>query len=656
MADFGFAAMVLAFAMSLYAAAAALLGAYRRSPELLASGRNGALVVALLLTAAVSSLAYLLAVGDFQTRYVAEVSNRAMPMFYRLTSVWGAQAGSLLFWSWIMSVFGGAAIMRKWEGQRESMPYVIAVIMVTLAFFLSLNVFVENPFEQLDFRPEDGQGLNPLLRHPGMIIHPPALYLGFVGFVIPYAFAIAALITGNTGDTWIRTTRRWTLFAWLFLSLGLLLGGWWAYDVLSWGGYWNWDPVENAALIPWLIATPFLHSVVIQERRGMFKVLNTSMVILTYCLVIFGTFLTRSGVIGSVHSFAQSAIGPLFLGFVGAMFLFSVILLFDRYDSLAGENELDSYFSRESAFMLVNLLFWGIAFAVFWGTIFPVLSEAVTGDKIIVGPPFFEQVTGPLFLAILVLMGVGPLLGWRRSSPKKLLGRVAWAVGATALLMAALYVTGAVRAWQPLAGIGACVFTSLTTLEEFWRGARALRKEGGVFGYPPAFWRLFGRNRRRYGGYLVHVGVIMVSLGIIGTHFYQTETQKNVSPGESIALGPYELTYLEIHRAPSDADVISTEAVLSVYKNGRPVGELRPRNDFYVFYSQPMTIPAVRSTAVDDLYAVLAGWEEGGASATFKVYINPLVNWLWGGGAVFILGTLVAAWPARRGRSGGGFS
>jgi len=389
MANVGYVALLLALVLSLYAAVAALVGARRRVPELVMSARNAALAVTGLLTLAVVILEYLLISGDFRTLYVAEVTNRAMPLFFKMTALWGSQAGSLLFWSWLMSLFSGAVLLRKWGKMRTLMPYVIVVTQVTLAFFVSLiagiwtlleaplatlgfangaallaDMITINPFHQLGFTPADGNGLNPLLRHWGMIIHPPMLYLGFVSFVIPYAFAIAALATRQTGDLWIRATRRWTLIAWLFLSLGLLLGAWWAYGVLGWGGYWAWDPVENAALMPWLVGTAFLHSVMIQEKRGMFKVWNMVLIILTYSLVIFGTFLTRSGVISSVHTFAQSGIGPLFLGFIGVMFIASVVLLFERLDSLKSENELDSMFSREAIFLLQNLLFLAILFVL----------------------------------------------------------------------------------------------------------------------------------------------------------------------------------------------------------------------------------------------------------------------------------------------------
>ncbi len=649
MPNVGYVAITLAFILAVYASVVAVVGAQRRVPELVVSARNAAYGVTGFLTLAVIIIEYLLITGHYQTRYISEVSNRAAPLFYRVTALWGGQDGSLLFWSWLMSIFAAIVLLRKWGSMRIMMPYVVAVTQITVAFFIGLVVFVANPFEQLNFVPADGSGLNPLLRHFGMVIHPPVLYIGFVAFVIPFAFGVAALITRQSGDLWIRTTRRWTLTAWLFLSLGLLLGGWWAYDVLGWGGYWGWDPVENAALIPWLVGTPFLHSVMMQENRGMLKRWNMALIILTFSLVIEGTFLTRSGVISSVHSFAQSAIGPLFLGFIGVMFVLSFYLFVSRWNDLESENELDSLISRESFFLLNNLLFIGLAVIVWWGTHFPLFSEAIVGEKIVVGPPFFEKTTGPLWAAIVLLMGVAPLIPWRRASTKKLRDSLLWPTAVGLGTMALLYTVGGVKIWGAVLGFGFCAFTLAATLIEYWRGASARHRARGE-SYPVALWRLVGRNHRRYGGYFIHIGVILVAIGVIGSRFYQVETQRNLAIGETMTitsefLGTYELTYQGLRDGPSPDDRIITEAVLTVSHNGRPVGSLIPNREFFVVQQQPMTIPDKRSTLADDLYVILAGWEGTGETATFKAYINPLVNWLWIGGFVFIIGTLIAAWP-----------
>ena len=445
-----------------------------------------------LITLSVLSLIYLLVTGDYQVEYVSSVTSNSMPIYLRITALWGGQSGSLLFWSWLLSAFATAVTLRKWERDREFLPWVIVVSLVTLLFFLIMIVFYENPFARIWHLPggdftvamlkpagavlaamRDGRGLNPLLRHPGMVIHPPMLYLGFVSFVIPFAFAIAALVTGRTDDRWIRITRRWTLIAWLFLSLGLILGGRWAYDVLGWGGYWGWDPVEIAAFMPWLTGTAFLHSVMIQEKRGMLKRWNMVLIILTYSLVIFGTFLTRSGVLSSVHAFAQSAIGPLFFGFIGLTFIVSMFLLQKRWGDLKSETQMTSMLSREALFLLNNLLFMGILVVCFWGVIFPIISELVTGQKITVGPPFYERATAPLFAGLVLLMGIAPLAAWRHSTAKTL-GRALWKPFIFSLVLGlGLPLLLGVYHWAALLGFWLCAFVGTVTLYEFWRGAHS---------------------------------------------------------------------------------------------------------------------------------------------------------------------------------------
>jgi len=662
-ANLGFGALVIAFLIALYGIVAAVVGVLRKIPAWVDSARNAMLLTFPLLTLSALSLIYLLVEGHYEVEYVASVTSNSMPLYLKITALWGGQAGSLVFWTWLMSAFASAVTLRRWDRDREFLPWVIVVAMVTLAFFLGLVLFVENPFAriwqlpqgqavQAMFQPSgsvlfmqpDGRGLNPLLRHPGMVIHPPLLYLGFVSFVMPYAFAIASLVTGRVDDRWIRLTRRWTLVAWLFLSLGLLLGGRWAYDVLGWGGYWGWDPVEIAAFMPWLTGTAFLHSVMIQEKQGMLKHWNMVLVILTYDLVIFGTFLTRSGVLSSVHAFAQSAIGPLFFGFIGLTFVISLALLLHRWNELKAETQMSSMLSREALFLLNNLLFMGILVVCFWGVIFPLISELVSGQKVTVGPPFYERATAPLFAGLLLLMGIAPLAAWGRSSIQTL-GRAAWkpALG-TPLAVGGLFLAG-VRQPAALIGFGLVAFTATVTLYEFWRGALARHRRAGE-GLPLALWRLASRNRRRYGGYIIHLGVILMAIGIIGIEVFQTETQGTIAQGEQIKLGSYTIGYdsLAVFDTKDGRNV--ARAVVSVYKNGRYVGELHPRRDYYYESQQPMTIPGVRSTWEDDFYVLLVDWQPVSTEgATFKVYHNPLVNWLWIGGLVFILGTLVAAWP-----------
>ncbi len=662
-ANIGYGALVITFVISLYGIFAAIYGVRKSSPAWVDSARNAMLLTWPLLTISALSIIYLLVIGRYEVEYVAEVTSNSMPLYLRITALWGGQAGSLVFWTWLMAAFASAVTLRKWDRDREFLPWVVVVSLVTLAFFLVMIIFFENPFARLwqvplgqpvkaMLQPEgsvplvmpDGRGLNPLLRHPGMIIHPPMLYLGFVSFVIPFAFAIAALVTGRTDDRWIRITRRWTLVAWLFLSLGLILGGRWAYDVLGWGGYWGWDPVEIAAFMPWLTGTAFLHSVMIQEKRGMLKHWNMVLIILTYALVIFGTFLTRSGVLSSVHAFAQSAIGPLFFAFIGLTFITSLTLLLNRWNELKSEAVMTSMLSREALFLLNNLLFIGILVVCFWGVIFPLISELTTGQNVTVGPPFYERATGPLFAGLLLLMGIAPLAAWRHSTANTL-GRAIWKPGLFSLLVLAIAILGGVRQVAALIGFWLSAFVASVTLYEFWRGALARHQKSGE-SLPLALWRLAGRNRRRYGGYVIHLGVVLMAIGIIGIEIFQTETQGTIAQGERISLGNYSITFesLATFDTPDGRNV--ARSVVSVYKDNQFVGELYPRRDYYYESQQPMTIPGVRSTWEDDFYVLLVDWQPvSTAGATFKVYHNPLVNWLWLGGFVFILGTLLAAWP-----------
>ncbi len=664
--DFGFGATLIAFLVSIYGVIAAIVGSRNRALKWIESARLAMLLTFPLLTVAALSLIYLLVGGHFEVEFVSSVTSRSMPLYLRITALWGAQAGSLVFWCWLLAGFASAVTLRNWERDSEFLPWVIVVALTTLSFFLMLVIFFENPFSRLWalpngevivamfqprqgalFTPADGQGLNPLLRHPGMIIHPPMLYLGFVGFVIPYAFAIAALVTGRTDDRWIRLTRGWTLVAWLFLSLGLLLGGRWAYDVLGWGGYWGWDPVEIAAFMPWLTGTAFLHSVMIQEKRGMLKHWNMVLIILTYCLVIFGTFLTRSGVLSSVHAFAQSAIGPMFFAFIGITFIASVTLLMRRWDELKSHMQMTSMLSREALFLLNNLLFLGILVVCFWGVIFPLISEIFTGQKVTVGPPFYERATAPLFGGLLFLMGIAPLAAWRHSTVKTI-GRAIWKPTLLSLVVGIIWpLLAGVRQPVALLGFWLAAFVAAVTLYEFWRGAQARSHRAGE-GMLTALWRLAGRNRRRYGGYIIHLGVVLMSLGIMGIEVFQTETQGTIPQGDSLTLGEYTVTYdtLAVFNTNDGRNV--ARAVMSVYRRGEYLGEIYPRRDFFFESQQPMTIPGLRSTWEDDLYVILVDWQPVSIqSATFKVYHNPLVNWLWTGGLVFILGTLVAAWPEK---------
>ena len=643
-ASLGYIAILIAFAAVVYAALASVYGARKNDARWVESARNALAATFPLILLACLLIIVLLLTNDFSVQYVWRVTSTEMPAYLKVTALWGGQAGSLLFWNLLLAGFTTAAMLRKWDDQRPLMPYAILVGSITQIFFLGLVAFVENPFTLSEVIPAEGQGLNPLLRHPGMIIHPPMLYLGFTGFTIPYTFAMAALIAGKLDDGWIRTTRRWTLVAWLFLSLGLILGGRWAYDVLGWGGYWAWDPVENASFIPWLAGTAFLHSVMIQEKRNMFKVWNVVLVVLTYLLVVLGTFIVRSGVISSVHSFAQSAVGPLFFGFLGIMTVFSVYWVMRRREELSSPNELQSFLSRESAFLLNNFIFMGILFATLWGTLYPIFSELFTGEKITVGPPFYNKVTGPLFAVLLILMGVAPLTMWFRSSARRIGMALRWPALAALIVVVGLIAFG-MRSWAALLGLWIVTFSFILTILEFWKGIRARMRRGeGVWA---AFSNLVGRDRRRYGGYWIHLGVLVMAFGIIGSYFFQQETQIRLQRGESAMLGDYEMIFNGVREYPGPDDLLIREADLTILDGGRAVGRLNPRTEFYTRTGQPMTIPGVRSTIAEDFYVIMVNWESVTTdAATFRLYLNPLINWVWAGGFIFIIGTLIAAWPA----------
>jgi cytochrome c-type biogenesis protein CcmF len=684
--NLGLGALFLTFIVALYGIGAAVYGAQRKSPVWVASARNTMLLTFPLLTISALSLIYLLVTGHYEVEYVARVTSNSMPVYLKITALWGGQAGSLLFWSWLMSAFASAVMLRKWEIDidargRENhdsgfMPWMIVVTLVTLAFFLILTLFVENPFRRVWMtsggmklallRPPGSfaasavpQGLNPLLRHYGMVIHPPMLYLGFVSFVIPFAFALAALITGRTDDRWIRITRRWTLAAWLFLSAGLILGARWAYDVLGWGGYWGWDPVEVAALMPWLTGTAFLHSVVIQEKRNMLKHWNMVLIILTYALVIFGTFLTRSGVLSSVHAFAESAIGPLFFGFIGITFITSLALLLWRWNSLKTEARMTSLFSREAMFLLNNLLLVAIFIVCFWGVVFPVLTEAagfigtripalagvLTGQKITVGSPYYERAAGPLFAALLLLMGVCPLAAWGHSTFKTL-GRAIWKPLAASLVILVLAFVAGARHPLSLLAFWLVGYAGAVIVYEFGRATLARHRQKGenIF---TALNKLVGRNRRHYGGAVIHLSIVLMSLGIIGIEMFQTDTQGSIPQGQALRLGDYSMVYAGLNTTTSFASE-KTTATINVFRDGRSVGTLHPSRVYYYDSGQTVTNPGLRSTLEDDVYVVLIDWETISAQgATFKVYRNPLVNWLWLGSVLLIFGTFVAGWPER---------
>src|SRR6266446_2929641 len=603
MENIGALALLLAFCLAIYGIIGTVTGKLKRNPFLIVSAERAIYGVWFLVTLASAILVYALLTSDFRFSFVSEVSNRAMPTIYKFTAWWGGQAGSLLFWSWLLATYAAVVILTNRRRHRDFMPYVVAVLATVQTFFLILNAFVVTPFRMLALAGAvsavpDGNGLNPLLQYPAMAIHPPMLYLGYVGFAVPFAFAIGSLITRQPGDGWIHTTRRWTMVTWLFQSCGIVLGAGWAYHVLGWGGYWAWDPVENASLLPWLGGTAFLHSVMMQEKKGMMKVWNMVLISATFFLCIFGTFLTRSGVVSSVHAFAQSPIGKYFVVFLAIGLAATIYLILDRMSYLRSEARLESVISRESSFMFNNLILLASCFAVLWGTMFPVISEAVTGEKISVDSPFFNRVNIPIGLGLLLLTGVGPLIAWRKSSVESLkrsffgpvLGGVAVAVGLMAM---------GVRHFYALMSFGLCAFVAITVILEFFKGAIVIRGKSGQ-NLVAAMVELTHRNTRRYGGYLVHMGVVFMFIGFTGKAFDLDKTVQ-VSKGDKVQLGAYQLTIGATESGKNENyswDILN----VGVMKNGSDLGTLRPERRLYFASRQPTSNVAIRRRLNEDLY------------------------------------------------------
>jgi len=641
-ADLGYGMTLVALALAVYGGIAAGVGARSGRLALVESAQHAAVGVFVLVTSCFALLTYAFLTFDFSIRYVATNTNLGTPFYYRITAVWGALEGSIILWSWMLALYTIILIVRHREGARELYPWALATMLGILAFFLLVMTVAAPPFQRQVPVPPDGRGLNPLLEDTGMITHPVALYLGFTGFTVPFAFAMAALITGRIGDTWLVLTRRWTIVAWYFLSLGLLIGGWWSYHVLGWGGYWAWDPVENAAFMPWLTGTAFLHSVMIQERRRMLRLWNISLVILTFGLTLFGTFLTRSGVIASVHAFTQGSIGILFLGFLALVLLTALGLVAWRWDAFRSEGELDSVVSRESAFLLNNVLLVAAAFTVFFGTVFPLLSEAVRGEKVSVGAPFFNQVNVPLFLSLVFLMGVGPLIAWRRASVDNLKRNFLWPVALGIVTAAVAFALG-VRSFLASLTFATTVFVAATIAVDFIRATRArLRVGESLF---PAMGGLLLRHNRRYGGFVVHLGILIIALGVMGSHAWSVQTETTLHRGETAELAGYRFRFDGL-TAVEESNHFKVIGAFTV-SNGRPLGVLRPAKKFYPQEQAPIAYVDYRLGLREDLYLVLGDFARDGSQATIKLQVNRLVSWIWIGGVVLTLGALLAILPER---------
>jgi len=700
-AGVGSACLFAGLLTTLYAAAASIYGARTGRRDLVVSGRRAIYCLAALMVGATAVLQAAFLRSDFSYALVADGSSTDTPTFYKVTAMWATQDGSLLLWALLMSLFSSAVLFLTRRQLREIAPYATAVLAVVAGFFLLLMIGWENPFGTLANPPAEGAGLNPLLRHPAMMIHPPMLYTGYVGFAIPFAFAVGALITRNTGADWIRATRKFALVAWTFLGIGIMLGALWSYTELGWGGYWAWDPVENASVMPWLVGTAFLHSIMVQEKRGMLKVWNVSLIIGTFVLALLGTFLVRSGILDSIHAFGDSTIGVQFLVFIGLVVAGSTALVISRLPHLRSEARLDSLLSREAFFLLNNLVLVALCLVIFWGTFFPLISEAISGTKASVGPPWFNRLTTPLALVLVLLMGIGPVLAWRRITPSGLRRTFLLPAGATVLVLAGL-VTLTAAADRPLALLMFCLvgFVLAVVVQEFWRGAAARRTMSGD-PWPRALSRLVARNRRRYGGYIAHAGLVVLFLGVAGSSAFLHQKDVRISPGQSFTNGGYKMTYLRptatlgADRAGTGAPITFGAVLRARDKDGKTF-LMRPSRNFYPtrdaskgaigrFFEGEATSEvdlrwglrrdvwmAVRpdissldgpireanakfGKARGDVQALVIAaiaerYRRDPPPATFRAIVSPLVSWIWIGGGIVVLGALIAAWPSPEAR------
>jgi cytochrome c-type biogenesis protein CcmF len=642
--ELGAGALVVALVLAILGAAASAVGARTGRAALVEVAQHAALVVAAILTCCLGLLAYAFLTFDFSVRYVAMNTNLGTPFYYRLTAVWGALEGSIMLWAWMLGVYTLVVMLRHRRNARELYPWVLTVMLGVLAFFLLVMTVPAPVFQRLTPVPANGRGLNPLLEDSGMITHPVALYLGFTGFTVPFAFAIAALITGRVTDFWITATRRWTIAAWYFLSLGLLIGGWWSYHVLGWGGYWAWDPVENAAFMPWLTGTAFLHSVMIQERRRMLRLWNLALVILTFTLTLFGTFLTRSGVIASVHAFTQGSIGIFFLVFLSLVVLVALGLLAWRWETLGAQGELDSVVSRESAFLLNNVLLVAATFTVFFGTIFPLVSEAVRGVKVSVGMPFFNQVNVPLFLGLIFLMGVGPLIAWRRASLDNLKRNFLWPAIIGVVAAAVVWVLG-VRSALAVLTLTLAAFVTAAIAIDVARATRARVRMGEAM--PRALGGLLLRHNRRYGGFIVHLGILVIALGVTGSQAWSVQTETTLLRGEHTELAGYRVRFDGL-AASEESNHFKVTGTFTIDGSRAAGTVLLPAKKFYPQEQSPIAYVDYRLGLLEDLYVVLGDFARDGSQATIKLQVNRLVSWIWIGGLVLTLGAALAVAPERR--------
>ena len=646
MAELGTATITMALALAAYGAVASFAGAKGRYAALVLSGQRANYMATLALGVAVLALVAAFLSNDFGIRYVAEHSNLAMPRIYTWVAFYAGNEGSLLFVAFALS--GMAALSMAMTPRRTGTQraYANGVLMLLLTFFVGVMLLLANPFTQLATAPADGIGINPLLTHPGMFMHPPLLMTGLIAISVPFALGMGGLLSGRIDDEWVDGARVWGLVAWALLAAGLLLGAWWAYTILGWGGYWAWDPVENAAFMPWLALTAFIHSIMVQKRRGMFRMWNIALINIAFTLGAFGIFINRGGPVPSVHSFGASSLGWVFLIFLGVVALASFGLFFYRLAVLKSTHSLESTLSREAAFLVNNLLLLGIAFTTLWGVVFPLISELTTGRIITVGEPFFDQVNGPMMLALIFMMGVGPLLPWRTATWATVRRALVVPVAITLAITAAVALLLEIRIAAVLVGTAVSTLVAVSVLREWVRGTIARHRSTGA-AYPLAFAALIASNRPRYGGYVVHLAIVMLAFGIIGSSFYGTTRDIFMRVGESATVGAYTVEFAAVETTIF-ADRTERQAVLNISRNGEPLTTMRAWNGVYPSFQMVSTRAAIRSTPVDDLYVIFSEVQPDGQTAAFRLLVNPMVWWIWFAGPFVILGTVIALWPSRK--------
>ena len=642
MSELGSITLSIALALAAYAAVGSVLGRVKRVPQLVESARYATYLLVLVLGVSVASLVAAFLANDFELRYVAEHSNLAMPRIYTWVAFYAGNEGSLLYIAFALSAMSALAVRLAPRKVQDSLPYTNAVLMLVLTFFLAVMAFMANPFATLDLTPADGQGINPLLTHFGMFIHPPVMMAGLVGVSIPFAFALGSLLAAKTGDEWVDPGRTWGIVTWALLGSGLLLGGWWAYTILGWGGYWAWDPVENAGFMPFVALTAFIHSIMVQKRRGMFRMWNIVLINIAFGLALYGMFMNRGGPVPSVHSFGASDLGWIFLMFTGLGIVVPFAIFFHRYGSLKSAQTLESSLSREAAFLVNNLLLLAIAFVTLWGVVFPLISEMAKGTTITVSAPFYNQVNGPLFLALIFVMGVGPLLPWRRASIRTL-GRAILVPGLISVTVVVVLVVLGVRKPYAVAAFGLCALVASGILLEWVRGTRARHRHGE--GYPKGFVMLIAANRPRYGGYIVHLAFLLLALGVVGSSFYGIQEDVILAQGEEVTVGDYRLEFLGT-KVTERSDRTESVSEISTYRGDAYLGTVTAQRTFYPDFQMASTRAGIRSTPVEDLYIIPSETLDDG-SIGFRVYVNPLVWWMWIAGPIFILGAIVALWPQR---------